>query len=60
MKNTKMAVMVVGMVVGADLMALAAILIFGMGTGAGGAALILATIAVAGGSGFLMGVLSQG
>lgn len=59
MKGTKVAVMAMGAVSGAALMALAVAVVFGMATGIRGAALMLATVVVAGGTGFLMGRLHQ-
>lgn len=59
MKGTRVAAMAVGTASGAVLMALAVAVVFGLKTGIGGAALMFATVAVAGGTGFLMGRLHQ-
>ena len=59
MKGTRVAAMAAGAASGAVLMALAVAVVFGLKTGIGGAALMLMTVAVAGGTGFLMGMLHQ-
>lgn len=55
MKGKRMAMLAVGIIAGAVLTTLAGTLIFGMDTGFGGAVLIFLTMAVSGGTGFLIG-----